>query len=200
MSARTGSQQRKEAGWWGSSEVGRGHSNNSKATDEAEADEFDLILPRWVDDRPPVADFSSIRRRATYPPFQNLSWSVERGSSAMCDTQRVLDAKSFSSYLILGDSLVVLRCLPVAGCGHLEMDLTLSAWTANIGTDPFQSGKGLELRKKKYSTTSCPRANATYASEKYTCCCVWCASLHAFNCHEHGLTCRHLVNKLTVSQ
>lgn len=93
-----------------------------------------------------------------------------------------------------------LRCLPVAGCGRLEMDLTLSAWTANIGTDPFQSGKGPELRKKKYSTTSCPRANATCASEKYTCSCVWCASLRAFNCHEHELACRHLVNKLTVSQ
>ena len=27
---------------------------------------------------------------------------------------------------------------------------------------------------------------------------MWCASLHALNCSEHGLTCCHLVNELTI--
>lgn len=71
----------------------------------------------------------------------------------MYDTQRVLGAKSFFRYLFLGDTLVSLRCLPVAEYldrAHLEMNLTLSAWTADIGTDPLdQSREGPELTKKK---------------------------------------------------
>lgn len=39
--------------------------------------------------------------------LSRIALVVERGSSAMCDTQRVLGAKRFSKYLFLGVTLVV---------------------------------------------------------------------------------------------
>lgn len=70
-----------------------------------------------------------------------------RSSSAVCDTQRDPDAKSFLSYLILSDTLVVPQvsaCCKTPG-SWLPGDESHSAWTAKIGTDPFQSREGPEL-------------------------------------------------------
>lgn len=56
--------------------------------------------------------------------------------------------KAFSATSFWVTHWLSLRCLPVAkhlAHGYLEMNLTLSAWTANIGTDPFQSREGPEL-------------------------------------------------------
>lgn len=199
----SGASNRRPARWWGSSEVGRGHSNNINDTVEAEADQFGLILPRWVDDKPHAAHFSSIRK-ATHRPFQSLSWSVETRSSAICDTQRDPDAKSFLSYLILGDTLVVPQ---VSACCK-----TFGSWLSGDESHSFildsqyrrwsLSKQGMprtHYRKKKCPTTSCSWAEPTGASEKNMCCCVWCASLCVLNCTEHGLTRHHLLNKLTVS-
>lgn len=168
---------------------------------EAEADQFGLILLMWVDDRPPVANFSSIRRRDTYPSFQDCSGWLRQVLLLCVILRESWVPKAFPGTSFWVTLWLSLRRLPAAehlDRGHLEMNLTLSAWTADTGTDPSQSREGPELRKKK-SHYFCPWAKPTCASEKYTCCCVWCASLHALNCSEHGLTCHHLVNELTIS-
>lgn len=53
----------------------RGHSNNIEDIVELEADQFVLILPLWAGDRQKlsVVCFSSMNRRDTYTPSQNLS-------------------------------------------------------------------------------------------------------------------------------
>lgn len=71
-----------------------------------EADQFGLILLMWLDDRPPMPTSRPLEGEIL-ALLSRIVLVVERGSSAMCDTQRVLGAKRFSKYLFLVVTLVV---------------------------------------------------------------------------------------------